>query len=65
MLSIIEMLIPIAEKLFGTIQNAIAAAKQSGELTPEQEAKYQKRLSDVYSQPYALPRPDLPPQPLR
>lgn len=56
MVALITALIPVALQLFDTIQRAIAAAKQSGELTPDQEAAFQKRLNEVWSKDYAQPR---------
>jgi hypothetical protein len=43
-------LLPVAEKLVGTITQAIASAKEKGELTPEQEATFNARLDNLTSQ---------------
>ena len=56
-ITIIDTLFPIVEKLGGTIANWIKAAKEAGELTPEKEAEYQARLDQVFSADYAKVRP--------
>jgi len=40
-----------------SVINAIrAAAKQSGELTPEQDAEFQKQLDEMFARDYWKPR---------
>lgn len=51
----IQNLLPIAESLGKTIAAAVQAAKQSGELTADQEAAFQARMSQVWSAGYAQP----------
>ena len=43
-------LLPVAEKLVGTITQAIATAKKQGELTEQQEAEFNARLDKLTSQ---------------
>jgi hypothetical protein len=50
LLPLILGLLPVAEKLVGTITQAIATAKSKGELTPEQETTFNNRLDNLTSQ---------------
>lgn len=47
--------IGVADALLGLIPQWIALAKARGELTPEQEADFQKRQAAVFARPYAQP----------
>lgn len=50
LLPLILGLLPVAEKLVGTITQSIQNLKQAGELTPEQEAAFNARLDNLTSQ---------------
>ena len=45
----------LIEKLLAQIPVWIERGRKSGELTEEQEAGYQQRQKDIFSQPWAQP----------
>lgn len=52
---VIEATLSAIEKLSALIPKLIAQAKAKGELTPEQEADYQRRQEETFRKPYAQP----------
>lgn len=54
--ALIPLLISGAGELVKTINGLRAAARQSGELTPEQDAEYERQLATMFSQDHWNPR---------
>lgn len=52
--------ISLLEKLIPLIAQWREAAKQTGEMTPEQEAEFKAKIETVTSQPWWKPEPDEP-----
>ena len=54
-IEMINAALVVAEGINNLINSLISKAKESGELTAEQEADYQKRQADIYSRDYSKP----------
>jgi len=57
LISLIPTLLSGIREAVNVINAVRAAARQTGELTPEQDAAYEAELKQMFSQPHWQPRP--------